>query len=658
MKIVKFLRQNRTILQKTALLIGTIFLAFILMRNPLLRWYAGRKLAKINSRYHCTLRLDGLQFAGLTGVKVQKALLCSSSGDSLLVAEDINVKPGFWGPAGLSIYPNSIQGGLFRLYLMYDQGKTNWDFLFRSTSQKADTGHSQPPDLALRAQFFSRIFFHFLPNRTSFRRFEVLASYNSIPLKISSNTLMLSSEPFSNLIRLSDDSTDFDLKVEGYLERSTGRGGIKMYPANKQAKWLPFLTRVAATGLAFDTLKVDFKETQRNKQLYKMAVTGEVVRLRVDNRSLSDEIVMLTQAQARLGFSVRKNFLETDSGTSAIVNGLRLPFYASIMLNPHPTIKFNINTGWFPASTLFSALPTGLFDNLRGIRVKGDLSYSLRVELDTHTPDSLVFESHLKQRSFSIVSYGRTPLNLMNGPFLYTAYEKGIPVRSFIVGPENPSFVPLEQIPLHLRNAVMTSEDGGFYQHNGFLPDAFRDAMVANLKAGRFVRGGSTISMQLVKNVFLNRHKTITRKLEEALIVWLIENERITSKDRMFEVYLNIIEWGPLVYGISEASRFYFNKRPRALTLAESVFLAGIIPSPKKFMYYVDSEGRPRPFLQNYFHLMGTKMLAKGFITEDMLSHLDPFSVKITGPAMKYLPPTDTLQADSLHVLLPTERIF
>src|SRR6185295_15378504 len=107
----------------------------------------------------------------------------------------------------------------------------------------------------------------------------------------------------------------------------------------------------------------------------------------------------------------------------------------------------------------------------------------------------------------------------------------------------------------------------------------------ANYKAGKFVRGGSTISMQLVKNVFLTRNKTIARKIEEALIVWLIENNRLSSKERMYEVYLNLIEWGPNVYGIGEASRFYFYKSPADLSLAESIFLAMIVPRPKGFKY-------------------------------------------------------------------------
>ena len=96
----------------------------------------------------------------------------------------------------------------------------------------------------------------------------------------------------------------------------------------------------------------------------------------------------------------------------------------------------------------------------------------------------------------------------------------------------------------------MQSEDGAFFYHKGFLPDAIREALIYDLQVKRFARGGSTITMQLVKNVFLNRNKNFARKLEEALIVWLIETERLTSKERMYEVYLNIAEWGPLIYGI------------------------------------------------------------------------------------------------------------
>ena len=148
----------------------------------------------------------------------------------------------------------------------------------------------------------------------------------------------------------------------------------------------------------------------------------------------------------------------------------------------------------------------------------------------------------------------------MNEPFEYTVYEQGEPVRSFEIGPANPSFRPFNAVSRYLPLAIMQSEDAGFFYHNGFIPSAIRESLIQDIKERRFARGGSTLSMQLVKNVFLSRNKTIARKLEEMLIVWLIESDHLTSKERMFEVYLNIAEWGPMIYGAAEASRYYFAK--------------------------------------------------------------------------------------------------
>lgn len=142
--------------------------------------------------------------------------------------------------------------------------------------------------------------------------------------------------------------------------------------------------------------------------------------------------------------------------------------------------------------------------------------------------------------------------------------------------------------------SVLQSGDGAFFYHRGFLPDALREALIYDLQVHCFAHGGSTITMQLVKNVFLTKKKNFARKLEEALIVWPIETEHLTSKERMYEVYLNIAEWAPIVYGIREASDFYFNKRPSQLTLEESIFLASIIPKPKYFRNSFTKEMRLR----------------------------------------------------------------
>jgi membrane peptidoglycan carboxypeptidase len=180
--------------------------------------------------------------------------------------------------------------------------------------------------------------------------------------------------------------------------------------------------------------------------------------------------------------------------------------------------------------------------------------------------------------------------------------------------------------------------------------DAFRESIIANIKERKFVRGGSTISMQLVKNVFLNRNKTIARKFEEALLVWLIENQGLCTKERMFEVYLNIIEWGPMIYGANEAARFYFRKDAAKLNLAESIFLASIIPRPKWFKYSFNENGHLRESQAGYYSLLSEKMLDRGLISQQDLDHLIP-DVELKGSARLLIKKNDPVPADSITEL-------
>jgi len=275
-----------------------------------------------------------------------------------------------------------------------------------------------------------------------------------------------------------------------------------------------------------------------------------------------------------------------------------------------------------------------LFYNLNGIKTEGVLNYHFYLNLDLSQVDSLKIESLLKPKKFKILSFGNTDLRKLNGSFEYTAYEKGIPVRSFIVGPENPNFRPLGRISQYLQIAVLQSEDGGFFYHNGFLIESIQEALATDINKRKFVRGGSTISMQLVKNVFLSRHKTLARKFEEILIVWLIENNRLSSKERMFEVYLNIIEWGPGIYGINEAARFYFDKDPRDLSVNESIFLASIIPSPKRALHSFTDDLQLKPELEGYYRLIAQRLRVKGLITEAQEMLIKP-EVRLAGDAKR-----------------------
>jgi monofunctional biosynthetic peptidoglycan transglycosylase len=147
--------------------------------------------------------------------------------------------------------------------------------------------------------------------------------------------------------------------------------------------------------------------------------------------------------------------------------------------------------------------------------------------------------------------------------------------------PKNSTYVRLKDISSHMQKAVVLTEDSLFWQHKGFDWDSIKKNYEENKKAGRYRRGGSTISQQLAKNMFLTSEKTLNRKALEALIT--IRIERFLTKKEILERYLNVIEFGKNIFGIKQASQHYFNKLPSQLNIVESAFLVMLLPNPKKY---------------------------------------------------------------------------
>ena len=148
-------------------------------------------------------------------------------------------------------------------------------------------------------------------------------------------------------------------------------------------------------------------------------------------------------------------------------------------------------------------------------------------------------------------------------------------------GPARAQFwVPLAEISERLVQAVLMAEDAGFYHHRGFDLHEIRQALERNWREGRTVRGASTISQQLAKNLFLSTERTYGRKLKEAILVHRLEKS--LSKDRILEIYLNVIEWGDGVYGAEAAARRTFGKSCAHLDAVEAATLAAMIPNPRR----------------------------------------------------------------------------
>ncbi len=154
-----------------------------------------------------------------------------------------------------------------------------------------------------------------------------------------------------------------------------------------------------------------------------------------------------------------------------------------------------------------------------------------------------------------------------------------------IHGEANREVVPLDRVSPNLKRAVLASEDSHFYSHHGINPVGVGRAVVVNWAAHGVKEGGSTITMQLVKNLFLSQKRAFTRKIAEAVLA--IRLEQILPKDQILEMYLNQVYWGHNNYGVQTAARSYFNKSAEYLTIGESAMMAGLIQAPEEFSPFV-----------------------------------------------------------------------
>lgn len=181
-------------------------------------------------------------------------------------------------------------------------------------------------------------------------------------------------------------------------------------------------------------------------------------------------------------------------------------------------------------------------------------------------------------------------------------------------------WVPLSSISPYLAKAVLISEDDKFWSHEGFDYEAIKKAIEKDIKAGKFKFGGSTISQQLIKNLYLSPSKNPIRKLREAIITWKME--RVLSKRRILEIYLNVVEWGEGIFGIEAAARHYYGKSASELSPEEAARLAAVLPNPRKYSPLGDSR-----YVVNRSNLIYSIMVRRGIVLpeyEDVVQEGEP----------------------------------
>ncbi len=398
------------------------------------------------------------------------------------------------------------------------------------------------------------------------------------------------------------DFTSIDERLENDVAESflvslskaaSGKDEIRVQGKNLQlSRFAPLLAAYPELGLENARASVEWTVlADRNS----VSVQGNTVLdgLRVEHPRLAKGAMYVEQTtlKGRASLDRQTGTLRIDDAT--VLSG-DVPYELSLgFLLPgfdreeHPASRL---TAWVampkvPCQAMLSSLPRGFAPELEGFSLAGNAQGQLTVSIDWDDLDATELDSDINFNECRVLS---APYH-MSAERLTGSFEHRVPVpggwRTFVVGPENPDFVPLRKVSKNLTRSFLTTEDSAFYRHSGFIAKEFQSALVKNLERGRFAYGASSISMQVVKNVLLSREKTVSRKVQELFLTWHMES--ILSKDRILEIYVNAIEFGPGLYGIGPAARQYFSKHPRNLNPVESAFLSSLLPAPtKRFRQY------------------------------------------------------------------------
>ena len=633
------------------ILFGIGIVLFLSFRNTILQEAISKVTAKMERDYDAKLSIKTAEFDGLTGVKITDITLVPKNADTLFSIQKLQTSVRF-----LPLFVGDMQlGTLFvengLVQLTKKGNKKNFSAFLKREKKSATSGEKQKRDYAEMAYNIISKGLDLVPTDMEIKNLTFKLDDNGKKAKINLQKLRLANKQLETTINVQTNTFTQHWNISGFADPRNQKADIAFTNRDTGAIKVPYFDERFNLKSSFDSIRIKVDNISKSGGVLNIDGTSSIANLSVNHPKIATKDVLFKNAAFDYHFVLDENNIGIDSSSTAVLNKIKFHPYVNLNTETDTIFALKVAIPTMKAQDFIESLPTGLFTHFEGMQAEGEFDYRLDFEFNKNNPKALVFDSKINKKDFKIIKYGEADLSKINGPFTYRAIENDRLQRPVFVGESNPFYTPLSEISPYLRKSVLTTEDPSFFSHRGFINEAFKQSIIKNIKTKKFSRGGSTISMQLVKNVFLTREKTLSRKLEEILLVYILENNRIVSKERMLEVYFNVIEWGPNVYGIGEASEFYFQKHPSQLTLNECLFLASIVPRPKGFMWKFDGTGnlRNQGVVQQKY--LTNLMLRRGILTaEDTVYGSIP--PQVTGRARSFIRITeiDSTAIDSLDL--------
>ena len=611
-------------------------------RNSILENVISKIETKLDHDYQCDFSIEKAEFIGLSNLEFQKITLVPKNADTLVSIENLKTSVNFW-----QLFVGDIQLGKLEInegfiQLVKNKNGKNFDaFLKNNDEKKSD---DKPSYAKLAYRILSQTL-NLVPTDMSVKGFEFRMDDMGNKVVFDFKQLALENKKLASLINVKSDDFSQDWSITGFADPRDRKADLKFFNTKNDTILIPYLDKKFNLKTSFKSIHFNLENLDFSSGELHIEGFASIDDFTVNHAKIAKKDVLIKKARFDYHFLFGERFIAIDSTSKVQINDIKCTPYLSYTNDDDKIYALKLEIPKMKAQDFITSLPDGLFSHFKGMEAQGNFSYNLNFEYKKSKPNNIIFDSKLKPEGLKITRYGKADLNKLNSEFTYQAIENGIPQRPIIVGPENPYFTPLAEISPYLQKCVLTSEDPSFFNHRGFINEAFKQSIAKNIRTKKFARGASTISMQLVKNVFLTREKTLSRKLEEILLVYVLENNRISSKERMLEVYFNVIEWGPNVYGIGEAAGFYFQKRPIDLSLNECLFLATIIPKPKGFMSQFDAQHQLKSYAKKQNDFLTKLMLRRNIITPTDTIGL--FPVTLIGPATNLLKPKVEVIIDS-----------
>ncbi len=635
------------------LLIGT----GLLLKGCIARLYFNNEIEKIYNQQRIKISTHKLEFTGIKTLRFSNLTIASANNDTIAQFDTLETTLSAMDLIFLKVNPLEVR--IAHSNINIHTILKHYNAMSEMGSKTPNKNASTTPNnnIIQKASNLLRRFFGLSTARFKVNDFSISYKDSTYYGALHIPNWQYTGNHFNSTATFTDNTGIYNLTINGTASKKNNSIDFTIEGINGPCK-IPFTESLIGISAQMDSASIRLHAKELTSSSITIEVGAKVNSLTLEGKRIAKTPVEINHSSAQILVHLQPHHYYIDTLSVVKLNQIEANVGVYYSTMPDSIISINLRTTENTWQELIESLPKGLFGNLSGMKLGGKFQYGLKINIDPHRIDSLTIEPKMISKGFYIGSYGNTNFAALNDTFTHRVYANGAFVRSIHLGTSNKNYTPLGHIPEYLRWAIATSEDGSFYNHRGFDLDGIRYAAACNIKERRFARGGSTISQQLVKNLYLNRDKNISRKIEEFIIVWIVENAHIVSKDRMLEIYLNIIEWGPNIYGISEASNFYFKKKPCELTLNEALFLAYIIPRPTKFKYLFDN-GQLKPFMQDNFEFVATKMQNRGYISPNDYSTVNAGTIQLSGDAAAILSNStaivDSLSSTNNEYIEPTE---